>query len=95
MIYNTYALNTTEPGNEVSYNAIQGHYFIDNSNALKFSSYATHNTRNNNYKFVPLDAGNNGTTKFSTSNPRFVEITSVNTIEINANICLQFLFFYG
>ena len=91
VIYNTYALNTTEPGNEVSYNAIQGHYFIDNSNALKFSSYATHNTRNNNYKFVPLDAGNNGTTKFSTSNPRFVEITSVNTIEINANICLQFL----
>lgn len=93
VIYNTYALNTTEPGNEVSYNAIQGHYFIDNSNALKFSSYATHNTRNNNYKFVPLDAGNNGTNqiKFSTSNPRFVEITSVNTIEINANICLQFL----
>ena len=97
VIYNTYALNTTEPGNEVSYNAIQGHYFIDNSNALKFSSYATHNTRNNNYKFVPLDAGNNvnNQSKFSTLNPRFVEIllseNETNIVEINANICLQFL----
>ena len=93
MIYNTYSLNTTEPGNQVLYNAIQENYFIDNSNALKFSSYATDNTINNNYKFVPLDTGNNGNnqTKFSTTNHRFVKILSVNTIEINANICLQFL----
>jgi len=96
VIYNTYGLNTTEPGNGVSYNAIQGHYFIDNSNALKFSSYAAHNTRNDNYKFVPLDGGNNvnNQTKFSTMDPRFVEILSKNEtdiIEINANICLQFL----
>ncbi len=86
VIYNTYSLNTTEPGNEVSYNAIQQNYFIDNSNALIFND--------TNYKYVPLDIGNNPTTKFSTMDYKFVKILSINEtdiIEINANISLKFL----
>jgi hypothetical protein len=94
VIYNTYGLNKDVSGNNVEYNAIQERFYIDNSNDLLFKEFVTTNDNNDTYKFVPLDTGNNGTTKFSTINPKFVEISSIketDIVEINANICLQFL----
>jgi hypothetical protein len=96
VIYNTYGLKRDVSGNNVEYNPDEERFYIDNSNDLLFNKFVTTNDNNDNYKFVPLDSGNNVTnqTKFSTTNHRFVQILSdkeTDIVEINANICLQFL----